>query len=141
LALIIWPDEFILIFDPGNWEGNFAEVIQMTRILLYFVAAYSVLDGWNIVFSSALKGAGDTRFVFLTALTAAAITLIAPVYLACIVYGRGVYTAWFFLFVWLLFLATVYFLRFLAGKWRSMRVIEHAPAPGAVVEEGPLVEV
>lgn len=139
-VLVIWPDAFIAVFDPGNSEADFHQVQELARHLLYFVAAYSLVDGANIVISSALKGAGDTRFVFLTALTVALTLLVIPVYTACVYYGRGIYTAWFFLSLWVVGLAGVYLLRFLGGKWRSMRVIEHTPAPVATVQEGPVVE-
>jgi MATE family multidrug resistance protein len=141
LAIFLWPDAFIAVFDPGNEETDFHAVQKLTRRLLYFVAAYSVLDALNIVFSSALKGAGDTRFVSLTALCVAFTVLVVPVYLSCVVYGRGIYTAWFFLSLWVVALATVFWLRFQGGKWRSMRVIEHYPAPAAAVQEGPVVDV
>jgi MATE family multidrug resistance protein len=139
-ALVAWPDAFIAVFDPGKEDSDFHSVSELTRTLLYFVAAYSLLDGMNIVFCSALKGAGDMRFVFLTAFCAALMFLVVPVYVACVLMGAGIYTAWVFLSLWVVALAILYWLRFLGGKWRSMRVIEHFPAPATPIQEGPIVE-
>lgn len=140
VAIVVWPNAFIAVFDPGESEVDFHAVLELTKRLLYFVAAYSVVDAVNIVFSSALKGAGDTRFVFLTALVVASVSLVVPVYVACVVYGAGIYTAWCFLSLWVVALAAVYLARFLGGKWRSMRVIEHFPAPAASIQEGPVID-
>ena len=58
------PDLLLLPFrnaaDPA--AGAAADV---ARVLLRFVAAYCLFDSANLVFSFALRGAGDTRFVTL----------------------------------------------------------------------------
>jgi MATE family multidrug resistance protein len=140
LALVAWPDLFISIFHPRDAKVDFSELSRLGRNLLYFVAGYSILDASNIVFTSALKGAGDTRFVLLIVLVAAAFVLVGPMYVACVVLGGGVYVAWSILTVYVVVLAFSFWLRYRAGYWRSMRVIEHTPSPGATMSEGPVVE-
>jgi MATE family multidrug resistance protein len=140
VLLVLFPNQFVAIFDPGSGSGDFEEIARITRNLLYFVAAYSVLDSANIVFSSALKGAGDTKFVFLIALLVSSCVLVLPVYYFCVVRGYGIYTAWVILSVWVMTISVAFWWRFKVGKWRSMRVIEHAPSPGAAVVEGPVVD-
>jgi len=139
-VLVAWPDVFIGIFRPSDSRTDFERVAALGRHLLYFVAAYSLLDASNIVFTSALKGAGDTRFVLLIILIVAPIVLVIPSYVACVVLDAGIYVAWGILTLYVIVLALAFYARYRAGHWRSMRVIEHAPSPGASVAEGPVVE-
>jgi MATE family multidrug resistance protein len=92
-------------------------------VLLRFVAAYCLLDAMNLIFCSAIKGAGDTMFVLLTTIIAAPLPVVAA--WAGIQWGGlGLYWCWTVVTVWVWCLGVAYLLRFLQGKWREMRVIE-----------------
>jgi multidrug resistance protein, MATE family len=140
IALVGWPDAFLSVFRPADAPADFAAIAKVGRHLLYFVAAYSLLDALNITYSAALKGAGDTRFVLWMLLVLSGTGLIIPVYVACAWFGAGIYGAWTILAFYVMALALAYWWRYRAGHWRSMRVIEHAPAPGATFSEGPVVD-
>lgn len=139
-VLVAWPDAFISIFRPEDGQTDFEKIADLGRHLLYFVAAYSLLDASNIVFTSALKGAGDTRFVLLIILVVAPVVLVIPSYVACVMMGAGIYVAWAILTLYVIVLALAFYSRYRAGHWRSMRVIEHMPSPGVEIAEGPVVE-
>ena len=47
--------------DPAR----FAEIYGYSIVLLRFVAIYCLFDTMNIIFCSAIKGAGDTRYVMM----------------------------------------------------------------------------
>ncbi|MCH2594745.1 MAG: hypothetical protein MKZ95_02865, partial [Pirellulales bacterium] len=89
-------------------------------------------------FVSALKGAGDTRFILNVSLLMA--TLLAGLsWLAVEVLQFGVYGCWTVLTVWIWGLGITYVCRFLQGKWKSMRVIEvrgTGHSPGSTSQNG-----
>ena len=110
------------------------------RTLLRFVALYSIFDTMNIIFSSALKGAGDTRFVMFMIVGLSGGVLAFPTWLAITVLGLGVMTAWTLATAYVILLGFAFYFRFLRGKWKSMRVIEvppHLPNIPAVSVECP----
>ena len=92
-------------------------------VLLRFVAIYCVFDAMNIIFASAIKGAGDTRFVMLMILVLSVGLLVIPSYLTLVVFDRGIYLAWVFITAYIVILGFGFLFRFLGGKWKSMRVI------------------
>jgi MATE family multidrug resistance protein len=119
------PDLFLVAFSAGQ-PGQFDEAAALCRVLLRFVAAYCVLDMAQIIFSSAIKGAGDTRFVLLTS------ALIAPFpalisWIGLEYWGWGVFPLWYVITGWISVLCICYYLRFKYGPWRTMRVIEAGP--------------
>lgn len=108
---------------------------HMAWILLYFVAAYNMFDATQIIFVSALKGAGDTKFIMLMSLSMAT-ALAVMSYLAVEVFRFDVYGCWVLIVVWLIVMAAAYWLRFMTGKWRHMRVIDQVHhSQGATHEE------
>lgn len=121
------PDLFLTSFVKGTTQP---ELYDMALILLYFVAAYNAFDTTQIIFVSALKGSGDTRFIMFVSLIMA-VALAGLTYLAVEVLHLDVYACWIIIVFWLVVMAILYLLRFLGGKWRSMRVIEqiHHPQP------------
>ena len=79
-----------------------------------------------MVFSGALKGAGDTRFLMLSVGIASLACLILPVSIGIIFFQMGVRAAWLcvLLFVFVLFLLSAG--RYRQGSWQKMLVIEES---------------
>jgi len=96
-----------------------------------FVAAWSLVDSLGIVYSSALKGAGDTRFTMYTIIILSLILLILPTFIALEVMGWGLEAAWTIGLVYIIGLAVVFTLRYREGKWKTMRVIEQSTSEGS----------
>ena len=115
---------------------------MLVPVLLRFVAVYSLFDSMNLVFSFALRGAGDTRFVTVLSLALAWPLMVVPTWAAWH-YGWGLYWAWTFASAYVIALGFTFLLRFRVGKWKSMRVIESAPVvsdedQGSKIEGGEL---
>jgi MATE family multidrug resistance protein len=118
--------------DPAGWK----EVVARVPLLLRFVAVYCLFDSLNLVLSFALRGAGDTRFVMNASLALAWPVMVLPSWAAWY-FGWGMYWAWAFASVYIILLSLVFLARFRQGRWRGMRVIEHAPEaqPAAAAPE------
>jgi MATE family multidrug resistance protein len=129
LLLFLVPGPFVYFFRNDDPQKG-AEAIQLVPVLLRFVAVYSLFDSMNLVFSFALRGAGDTRFVTAVALLLAWPLMVLPTWAAWY-YGWGLYWAWTFASAYIIALGVTFLLRFRAGKWKSMRVIEK---PGETVD-------
>jgi len=127
VLFVVVPSVFIDPFrndtDPALWKT----VAETVRVLLWFVAVYSLFNSIEIVYTFTLRGAGDTVFVTWVSLTLAWPIMVLPTYLAYI-YGWGLYWAWGFASAYIIAIAIVFMLRFRHGKWKTMRVIEQAPA-------------
>jgi MATE family multidrug resistance protein len=125
-AYLLLPDIFVAPFALRADPGSFSEIYGYSVILLRFVAVYSVFDTMNIIFCSAIKGAGDTRFVMLMTVVLSLFVFIVPVYLTVVVLEYGLMVAWIFATVYIISLGVAFYLRFIGGKWKTMRVIERS---------------
>lgn len=120
------PGWLIAPFGAKADPAEFAPVRGLAVIMLRFVAAYCLFDVGNLVFSSALKGAGDTLFVMLISTSMNVLLMLLPTLAWCIQPGGpGVLGAWSFLTLTVCMLAIAFLLRYRRGHWREMRVIEH----------------
>jgi MATE family multidrug resistance protein len=134
-AYVFVPDIFVAPFAHNADPQTFSEIYQYSVVLLRFVAVYSIFDAMNIIFCSAIKGAGDTRYVMFVSVLLSIFVLIVPVYLVIEVLEYGLMYAWVLATAYVSLLGVIFYLRFLGGKWKSMRVIEQeipvpAPKPG-----------
>jgi MATE family multidrug resistance protein len=146
LVYLLFPGPLIELFEGGEGGAQREAVRELVPVLLRFVAVYCLFDTMNVVFSFALRGAGDTRFVTVRALDLSAQVLVVPTWLA-VQGGGGLYAAWTFASLYVILLGLTFLSRFLQGQWRSMRVIEPAAeadgpeapagADGQVVPDGP----
>ncbi|HEY3378846.1 MAG TPA: MATE family efflux transporter [Armatimonadota bacterium] len=126
LCFLFIPGWLLAPFGAEADPVAFAPVKHLTIIMLRFVAAYCLLDVGNLIFASALKGAGDTLFVMLLSTSITTLLMLVPMVLWCIQPGGlGVIGAWGFLTLAVCVLAFAFLIRYLKGHWRHMRVIEH----------------
>jgi MATE family multidrug resistance protein len=126
------PGAFLYLFE-GEPDAKTSLVAALVPTLLRFVALYSLFDSMNLIFSFALRGAGDTRFVTVLSLALAWPLMVVPTWLAWH-YHWGLYWAWSFASAYIMALGFAFLARFRFGKWKSMRVIEAAPVVERIPE-------
>jgi len=126
---LTYPELFIKPFVAGSEPQALASIRKTVVVLLKFVAVYSIFDTFNIIFAAAIKGAGDTRFVMRMLGILSVCLLIIPSYFALIVWKQSIFTGWAIVTIYIIALGVTFYVRFLGGKWKDMRVIEK-PAPG-----------
>ncbi|MEW6171446.1 MAG: MATE family efflux transporter [Bacillota bacterium] len=124
LLYVVAPGIFIMPFASNAAPESFASIKELVIVLLRFVAIYSLFDTMNIIFSSAVKGAGDTHYVMRMMLVVSLFVLIVPSYVALILLHKGLYAGWGIASAYVIILGLAFLYRFLNGKWKSMRVIE-----------------
>ena len=124
LTYFFLPHIYIYAFEVNADPAKFIAIKEFAIVLLKFVAIYSIFDTLNLVFASAIKGAGDTRFVMVIGILLSLFILVIPAYIVLVVMQRGLYTAWLIASIYISILGLSYLARFLTGKWKSMKVIE-----------------
>jgi MATE family multidrug resistance protein len=122
VTFVLVPGFYIRWFENRDNPEIWHKVLQMASYLLIFVAIFTTSDSINLIFSFALKGAGDTRFVTMVALLLPWPLMVLPTYLLSDQPG-GVYWAWGAATVYSLVQATIFWRRFVGGKWKQMSVI------------------
>jgi len=132
-AYLLLPDMFVIPFALKSDPRAFQEIYDFSVILLRFVAFYSIFDTMNIIFCSAIKGAGDTRYVMYISVGLSFFGLLIPAYVAVIVLEYGLMVSWVIATLYVILLGVTFFLRFYKGKWKTMRVIEQGQPPAETV--------
>jgi len=128
---LLIPEVLVGVFKGDRDPESFAALAAIVPTLMAYVAVYSVADSVNLTFSFALRGAGDTRFVSLLTFALAWPIMVVPTFLV-VRAGGSIYAAWVFATAYIIAMAVCFFLRFRSGRWKSMRVIEAAPAGGGL---------
>jgi MATE family multidrug resistance protein len=118
------PDVFLFAHQKEGSE--FLSIKHLVLLYLKFVAVYCIFDTIQIIFVSAIKGAGDTRFVVIVTIITALIFVLGGSFGASLFNDSNAKVNWWWaaLTGWILLLSVIYWLRFKQGKWRSMSVIE-----------------
>jgi len=135
------PNIFLLPYASQADPASFETIRKLTIVLLRFVALYSLFDTLTIIFASAIKGAGDTRFAMFAMLFISLFVFVLPSYVALVLFNAKIYTGWVIASTYIITLGLLFFFRFLGGKWKSMRVIEEVPPFSApTLPESPVAE-
>ena len=104
-------------------------MIALGKPLMIMLAFFTFFDAFGIIFSGALKGAGDTRFPMWASVILSWTIFVPPVYLTVEVYRAGVHLAWLWAILYLSTLAIILFRRFRKGRWKSIDMVGQEPVP------------
>jgi MATE family multidrug resistance protein len=125
---VFLPEPLLNLFKADQYSPEkYADIMDLGVILMRFVAVFCFFDALNLIYSGAIKGAGDTRFIMWTIAALSLGGMIIPVYLAVEVIGAGIYIAWTLATFYASALGLAFMLRYRQGKWKKMRVIESQP--------------
>jgi MATE family multidrug resistance protein len=128
IVYLALPQLLMMGFRPPADSPKAAEFEAVSAIvpkLLICVAIYSLADAVYVVFSFALRGAGDTRFVMWLTFILAWPVMILPTWWL-VKHDYSIYWPWATATAYVGVMAICFGLRFRKGHWKTMRVIENA---------------
>ena len=125
LLFSLFPDEILRPFLGPGFDMNQAEqTLTLGQTLLKIVTCYLAMDALYMVFSGALKGAGDTRFLMWTVSLCSLVGFVLPVSVGIIHFHISAVSAWIWVLVYVIILFLLSGWRYRQGKWQQMLVIE-----------------
>ena len=134
LLLLAFPElllrPFFLFADPAS--GSDVDISALARTastLLSFVAVYSVFDALAVVFSSALRGAGDTVYPMLIILISSWFVMVLPAILIIRSDNPTILKLWLTCSVHIALSGFFMLLRYLGGRWQSIRLVQDQAVP------------
>lgn len=131
LVFVTIPGVLIGLFRPSGVDPEAAAAIMATgEVLLRYVAFYSIMDAWSLIYFGSLKGAGDTWFV-MWAMTGACVCMLAGSYLADLFFPGSLHALWFVFTLVVSGLAGSAALRFYFGPWRKLSLIRKSDLSGS----------
>ena len=124
IAYLVFPDTLLNFYQLKSPDAGSIEASIIARTLLQFVSLYILFDAIQLILAGALRGAGDTWFVRLAGLiTSGTAITIGFIFEPA---TNPLYWWWNVLSGWIITLAVVMTLRFLQGRWKSMKMIDTA---------------
>ncbi len=113
------------LFYPASAPFPYADYHALGSVLIAIFLAWAFFDVLNIVLGGALKGAGDTRFVVWW-VGGVAVALWMPILFLCYALGCSIVTLWLTMLGYVAVAGGGLLLRFLHGRWKTIRLIQDA---------------
>lgn len=110
-------------FFAGGFTTQDQSILPIAQTLLRMAALYTLADAANVVFSGALRGAGDTRWVMVVSGILHWV-MASGAYLFIKILVLPPVLVWLFFIVFVFSLGLSMFLRHRRGKWMSIRMVE-----------------
>lgn len=116
------------LFQPRQADADFAAARALCRPLFVFAALFGITDIVNHTVFGVLRGSGDTRFLMLATAALSLGGLVVPAWAAVTFLGAGIITLWALFSGYSAMLAVVLWLRYRAGTWQKIRLVDPEPA-------------
>jgi len=123
LLFVTVPGLFINLFGSGS-SADYAQILARSRPLMKVLAVFIFFDAIAIIFSDALRGAGDTRFQMIGASAAAWLLFVPGVWYIIHRAGGELIHAWAWGGFYVFLLAVFFTLRFRSGLWRKIDILK-----------------
>ncbi len=117
----------VRLFSQGFGAGD-ESILPLAQTLLRLAALYTLADATQVVFSGALRGGGDPKWVLLISGVLHWVMAIGAFVLIRVLVVSPV-AVWFFFIGFVMSMSAAMFLRYRHGAWEHMRMVE---APVAV---------
>ncbi|MEN8207928.1 MAG: MATE family efflux transporter [Candidatus Fermentibacteria bacterium] len=131
VTFVLFPGFYTRLFFSPDSACTIEELISTSGKLLAIIAAWGIFDAVNLMYSGALRGAGDTKFVvWVSGLLAWLFWIPGVIYLYA-VQNAGIVTLWLFTSFYVAIFGLAFFLRFRTGKWKRIDLLGRKEIPAA----------
>jgi multidrug resistance protein, MATE family len=116
ITFLVFPTHLIALISKDS------EVIVLGAKILMLISITRISEGLGVCSGGGLRGAGDTRFPMFVGLTYAWTVFTPLAYVLGHVFDKGAIGAWVATTIYILLYGLTVFIRFLSGKWQSIRI-------------------
>jgi MATE family multidrug resistance protein len=127
MAIFVFGAPVLVRVFSGGFDAGDTELFALAEAMVRLAAIYTLADVTQLVFSGALRGAGDTRAVMIISVVMHWLAATGAVVLIRVV-GAEPLSMWMFFIGFVMVLGVVILLRYRSGAWRKMSVIEAGTA-------------
>lgn len=117
---------FLFAKDIADGGPDLKTLTATAATLLSFVAIYSAFDGLAVVYSAALRGAGDTVYPMLVTLICSWLVMVLPAWLLLHYEQATIQRLWMTCSANIVLTGGLMILRFSTGRWKSIRLAKDA---------------
>jgi MATE family multidrug resistance protein len=103
-------------------------LVETSKLMLRMAAVYTLADATALVFSAAVRGAGDTRWALKASVAIHWVTTIVAVVMIRVLHSNPI-AVWSVFVLSVIVMAGAFLYRFRSGKWKRIFVIEREPEP------------
>jgi MATE family multidrug resistance protein len=123
IGVLYWlvPDPLIAMFKPRGVAAS--ELMAVGATMFGLAAFWQVFDAMNMVFSEALRAAGDTTFCMNVRIVLSWLVFTPAAWVAVLELGGGVPAIMVSVIGYIALLAAVLALRFASGRWRRIDLL------------------
>ncbi len=133
-TFVLFPGFYTRLFFSPDSACTLEELTSTAGKLLAIIAAWGIFDAVNLMYSGALRGAGDTKFVvWVSGLLAWLFWIPGVIYLYA-VRNAGIVTLWLFTSIYVAIFGMIFFLRFRTGKWKKIDLLGNRPSVPGILE-------
>jgi len=122
VLLFVFGTRYLVGAFASGFGANAAQITSLAVVMLRLAAIYTLADSAQLVFTGALRGAGDTRWVMRMSIGLHWVFSGVAIFLIRSIQADPV-TVWVVFIAFVLGLGLVMFLRFRSGKWRQIQLI------------------
>lgn len=128
IAFAFFAKPLVHFFRPEIDTAMFDRTAPLATRMLRFASLYVLADATSLVFSGALRGAGDTLWAMIISV-GLHWTLLAVVFVLLHVMRLPVFQGWLALVFLVQAWCGIFYLRYRTGRWRSIKVVQPITEP------------
>lgn len=123
VLFVSFPEQLVGVFQPGKPDVIFLQAAPLAINMLRLASLYVLADAMVVVFSGALRGAGDTFWTMCLSVGMHwLLVLILWVFLQVLDFSPQ--TAWLAVIGFFLVFSGLFYLRYRSGKWKNLVLVK-----------------
>ncbi|BCR05661.1 MATE family efflux transporter [Desulfuromonas versatilis] len=135
LLFVCLPEQLVEIFRPQGADETFSQAAPLAVGMLRLASLYVLADAVMVVFSGALRAAGDTFWAMTVSVTMHWL-LVPLLFVLLKVFQLPPQSAWLALIGLFLCFSGVFYLRYRSGRWKHLAMIGDEPGGPLAVSGG-----
>jgi len=120
---LFFPELLVSVFTKSN-NQEYLKISNLSAAMLRLITIYIYADVLLVIFSGALRGAGDTKFIMISSILAHWLLLTLPTFIAVEYLKFNAIQVWWIFIIFSILLSIIYLLRYLNGNWKNINLIE-----------------
>jgi MATE family multidrug resistance protein len=122
ILFVFFPRQLVGVFASGSRDETFIQAVPMALYMLRLAAVYVMVEAVVMVFSGALRGAGDTFWAMTVSVTMHWLLLVV-IFIVLHVLDQPPQVAWTALVITFLACSGLFYWRYRGGYWRTIQVV------------------